>query len=43
MTTTPDQQGTAIRRIEVMRVSPRSAVLLLMTSAGVLRSRMCPF
>lgn len=26
-----------------MRVSPRSAVLLLMTSAGVLRSRMCRF
>ena len=43
VTTTPDQQGTAIRRIEVMRVSPRSAVLLLMTSAGVLRSRMCRF
>ena len=43
VTTTPDQQETAIRRIEVMRVSPRAAALLLMTSSGVLRSRVCRF
>lgn len=42
VTTTPDQQSASIRRIEVMRVSPRSAALLLMTNVGVLRSRMCP-
>ena len=43
VTTTPDQQSASIRRIEVMRVSPRSAALLLMTNVGVLRSRMCRF
>lgn len=43
VTTTPDQQGAAIRRIEVMRVSGRAAALLLMTSSGVLRSRICRF
>ena len=43
VTTTPDQQGSTIRRIEVMRSGSRSAALLLMTSSGVLRSRLCRF
>lgn len=43
VTTTPDQQGSTIRRIEVMRSGNRSAALLLMTSSGVLRSRLCRF
>lgn len=43
VTTTPSEEGAAIRRIEVLRVSPRSAALLLMTNSGVLRSRVCRF
>lgn len=43
VTTTPDQQSSTIRRIEVMRSGGRSAALLLMTSSGVLRSRLCRF
>lgn len=43
VSTTPSEQGAVIRRIEIMRVSPRSAALLLMTGSGVLRSRVCRF
>ena len=43
VTTTPGQQGAVIRRIEILRVSPRAAALLMMTSSGVLRSRVCRF
>ncbi len=43
VTTTPDQQSSTIKRIEVMRSGNRSAALLLMTSSGVLRSRLCRF
>ena len=43
VTTTPSMQSSGIRRIEVMRVSPRAAALLLMTGGGALRSRVCRF
>jgi heat-inducible transcriptional repressor len=43
VTTTPSEQGVTIRRIELLRVSTRSIALLLMTSVGVLRSRICRF
>ena len=43
VTTTPSTQTACIRRIEVLRASPRSAALLLMTGSGVLRSRVCRF
>ncbi len=43
VSTTPSEQGTVIRRIEIMQVSPRTAALLLMTGSGVLRSRLCRF
>jgi heat-inducible transcriptional repressor len=43
VTTTPSGQATELRRIEVLRVSPRSAALLLMTGSGLLRTRVCRF
>ncbi|MCI8553509.1 MAG: heat-inducible transcription repressor HrcA [Clostridiales bacterium] len=43
VTTTPSLQSSGIRRIEVLRVSPRAAALLLMTGSGALRSRVCRF
>ncbi len=43
VSTTPSEQGSLIRRIEIMRASPRAAALLLMTGSGVLRSRVCRF
>lgn len=43
VTTTPDQQSSSIRRIEVLRSGARTAALLLMTSSGMLRSRVCRF
>ena len=41
VTTTPSLPSSSVRRIEVMRVSPRAAALLMMT--GALRSRICRF
>lgn len=43
VTTTPSGQSASVMKIEVLRVSPRSAALLLMTSSGLLRSRICCF
>ncbi len=43
VSTTPSEQGTVIRRVEIMPVSSRTAALLLMTGSGVLRSRLCRF
>lgn len=43
VSTTLSEQGTVVRRIEIMRVSPHMAALLLMTGSGVLRSRVCRF
>lgn len=43
VTTTPSEQGSTIRRIDLMRVSPRSVALLLVTATGMLRSRVCRF
>ena len=43
VTTAPAGRGAAIRRIEVLRASPRMAALLLMTGSGVLRTRVCRF
>ena len=43
VTTLPSGNCAYIRRIEVLRVSTRSAALLLMTGSGLLRSRVCRF
>jgi len=43
VSTTPSEQGATIRRIEIMRVTPHTAALLLMTGSGILRSRVCRF
>lgn len=43
VTTTPDQKGSAIRRLELMPLSPRKAAMLLVTDSGVLRNRTCRF
>ena len=43
VTTTPLSKSAEVRRIEVLRVSSRSAALLLLTSSGLLRSRVCRF
>lgn len=43
VTTTPSEQDTGLRQLELIRLSGRSAALLLMTSSGVLRSRVCRF
>ena len=41
VTTTPLEHDAVLRRVELLRASPRAAALLLMTSSGVLRSRVC--
>lgn len=41
VSTTPTEQGATVRRVELLRVSSRSVATLLMTSSGVLRSRVC--
>ncbi len=41
VTTTPMKEGACVRRVALMPVSPRAVALLLMTSSGVLRSRVC--
>lgn len=38
---TPDQKGSAVRQIELLRVGARSAAVLLMTDGGNLHSRVC--
>ncbi|MBR7092458.1 MAG: heat-inducible transcription repressor HrcA [Clostridia bacterium] len=43
VTTSPERTGTCIRRIDWLRVSPQTAVLILMTDAGVLQNRLCRF
>lgn len=43
VTTTPDQRGSAIRRIDLMPLSARKAAMLLVTDSGLLRSRSCRF
>lgn len=43
VTTTPSGQEAVIRRIEVLRVSPRAVALLLVTGSGLLRTRVCRF
>lgn len=43
VTTTPDQHGSAVRRIELMPLSTRKAAMLLVTDSGVLRNRTCRF
>lgn len=41
VTTTPLKEGACVRRVALLPVSSRSVALLLMTSSGVLRSRVC--
>ncbi len=41
--TTPNEGGSAIRRIELMPLSAHKAAMLLVTDSGVLRNRSCRF
>lgn len=41
LSTTPAGEGTKIRRIEVVPVGTRTAMLVLLTSTGILKSRIC--
>ncbi|MDD3832572.1 MAG: heat-inducible transcriptional repressor HrcA [Oscillospiraceae bacterium] len=43
VTTTPTGKTADIRMIDVLRVSPHSAALLLMSGSGLLRTRVCRF
>jgi heat-inducible transcriptional repressor len=43
VTTTPSGQSADLRKIEILRISSRSAALLLMTSSGLIRTRVCRF
>lgn len=43
VTTAPRQRDTLLRRVEAVWVSSRAVMLLLMTSSGVLRNRVCRF
>jgi heat-inducible transcriptional repressor len=38
---TPDQQGSCVRRVDILPTGPRSAAVLLMTDAGSLHTRVC--
>lgn len=41
LTTPPTETAETVRRVEYMRMSARTVMLALMTSAGTLRSRLC--
>ena len=41
--TTPNEGGSAVRRIELMPLSAHKAAMLLVTDSGVLRNRSCRF
>lgn len=43
VTTTPNEGGSAIRRIELMPLSAHKAAMLLVTDSGMLRNRSCRF
>ena len=43
VTTSPERQGVRIHRIELMRVHPQAAVLILMTDDGRIQNRLCRF
>ncbi len=43
VTTTPNEGGSAVRRIELMPLSAHKAAMLLVTDSGVLRNRSCRF
>ena len=43
VSTTPSERGASVRRLELMRISGRAAALVLMTSSGLIRNRVCRF
>lgn len=43
VTTAPSGRSVNVKRIEVLRVSPCSAAIIIMTDSGILRSRICRF
>ncbi len=43
VTTPPNEQGAAVRRLEVMPISSRMAAVVMMTSSGLIRNRLCSF
>jgi len=43
VSTSPSEQTVTVRRIECLQTSGRSAALVLMTSSGLIRTRLCRF
>jgi len=43
VTTTPSGQSAEVKKIEVIPISPRAAVLFLVTSCGLIRTKVCRF
>lgn len=43
VSTAPSEQSAFVRRLEVMPISPRMAALVMMTSSGLIRNRLCCF
>ncbi|MBO5797088.1 MAG: heat-inducible transcription repressor HrcA [Clostridia bacterium] len=43
VTTPPNEQDATVRRLELMHITPRMAALVLMTSSGLIRNRLCCF
>ncbi|MCL2487822.1 MAG: heat-inducible transcriptional repressor HrcA [Oscillospiraceae bacterium] len=41
VTTAPSSQGATVRRLELMRSSEHAVALIMMTSSGAIRSRVC--
>lgn len=43
VSTPPSEQSATVRRLELMRISPRMAAVVMMTSSGLIRNRLCCF
>lgn len=43
VSTSPSEQDATLRRLEMMRISPRTAAVVMMTSSGLIRNRLCCF
>lgn len=43
VSTSPSERSATVRRLELMRISPRMAAVVMMTSSGLIRNRLCCF
>lgn len=43
VSTPPSEQDASVRRLELMRISSRMAAVVMMTSSGLIRNRLCCF